>query len=73
MKSLGVYYSYVKMPQSGYVEHGLKHFSFYVQKHIAHLAVCSGPPVGSRQAVRGASISETRLFDIPVSNSNHYK
>ena len=59
MKSLGVYYRYVKMPQCWYVEYGLEYFSFYVQKHIAHLAACSGPPAGSRQVTR---ISETRLF-----------
>ena len=57
MKSLGVYYWYIKMPRSGYVEHGLDYFSFYVQKHLTHLAACSGPPVGSWRAVRGAHIS----------------
>ena len=39
-KSLGVCYWCVKIPQCGYVEHGLKHISFYVQKHIVTLAVC---------------------------------
>ena len=38
MKSLGVYYWYVEMLRCGYVEHGLEYFSFYVQKHLAHLA-----------------------------------
>ena len=32
------------MPWCGCVEYGLEHFSFYVQKHIAHLVACSGPP-----------------------------
>ena len=36
--------------------------SFYVQKHTPHLAVCSGPPAGSRPAARGAHISETSLL-----------
>ena len=27
------------------VEHGLKYIMFYVQKHIPHLAACSGPPL----------------------------
>ena len=31
------------MPRCGHVEHGLEHFSFYVKKHIAHKAACSGP------------------------------
>ena len=62
MKSLGVYYWYVKMPRCGYVEHGLEYFSFYVQKHIADLAACSGPPAGSWRAARGARISKTRLL-----------
>ena len=55
MESLGVYYWYVKMLRCGYVEHGLEYFSFYLQKHIVHLAACSGP----RRAARGARISET--------------
>ena len=42
MKSLGVYYWYVKMPRWGCVEHGLKYIMFYVKKHIAHLVACSG-------------------------------
>ena len=45
MKSLGVYYWDVKMLRCGYVEHGLEYLSFYVQKHIAHLAACSGTPL----------------------------
>ena len=61
MKSLGVYYWYVKMPWYGYVEHGLDCLSFYVQKHIAHLAACSGLPAGSRWTAKGTRISETRL------------
>ena len=48
------------MPQRGYVEHGLEYFSSNVQKYIAHLAACSGPPAGSRRATRDARISETR-------------
>ena len=62
MKSLGVYYWYVKIPRCGYVEHGLEYFTFYVQKHIAHSAACSGPPAGLRRDARDAHISETRLF-----------
>ena len=62
MKSLGVYNWYVKMPRCRCVEHGLEYFSFYVQKHIAHLAACSQPPAGLRRAARGTRISETRLL-----------
>ena len=43
MKSLGVYYWYVKMPQCGCVEHGLEYITFYVEKHIEYKAACSGP------------------------------
>ena len=45
MKSLGIYYRYVKMPQCGCVEPGLEYIMFYVQKHIAHLVACSGSPL----------------------------
>ena len=33
---------YSKLPQCGYMEHGLEYITFYVQKHVAPLAVCSG-------------------------------
>ena len=33
----------VKLPQCGYMKHGLKHITFYVQKHIAALAMCYNP------------------------------
>ena len=62
MKSLGIYYWYVKMPRCGCLEHGLEYLSFYVQKHIADLAACSGPPTGFWRAARGTRISETCLF-----------
>ena len=45
MKSFGVYYWYVKMPQCGCVEHGLEYITFYVKKYIAHLVACSGFPL----------------------------
>ena len=35
MKSVGVCYWCVKIPQCGYMEHGLKDIAFYVQKHIS--------------------------------------
>ena len=56
MKSLGVCYWYVKIPQCEYMEHGLEYITFYVQKHMAPLAVCSGSPVGLWRAARGARI-----------------
>ena len=37
---IGVCYWCVKIPQCGYMEHGLKHFTFYVKKYIATLAMC---------------------------------
>ena len=50
------------MPRCGCFEHGLEYLSFYVQKHIADLAACSGPPTGFWRAARGTRISETCLF-----------
>ena len=60
MKSLGVYYWYIKIPQGGNVEHWLEYITCYVQKHIAHLAMCSNPQLvrdnllGARAIVRVA-------------------
>ena len=45
MKFLGAYFWYVKMPWRGCVERRLKHITFYIQKYIAHLVACSGPPL----------------------------
>ena len=53
-----------KRPQWGCVEHVLKYFSFYVKKRTVHLAALFWTPrcLGSRQAARGARISETPLL-----------
>ena len=40
MRSLGVCYWCVKIPQCGYMEHGIKDIAFYVQKHITPCTVC---------------------------------
>ena len=45
MKSLVVYYWCVKITQCGYMKHGLEHITFYVQKHITPLLICSNPPL----------------------------
>ena len=44
---LGVYFWYVKIPQCGYMSHGLEYMyvTFYVQKHIAPPGICSNPPL----------------------------
>ena len=39
MKSSGVRYRRVKVPQCAYMEHGLKDIAFYVQKHITPCTV----------------------------------
>ena len=60
MKLFGVYYWYVKKPLCGYVEYGLEYFSFYVQKHIAHLTACLGPPL-----VHDALLRELAFLKLP--------
>ena len=40
MKSMRIYYWYIKVPQCGYMGHGLRNITFYVQKHIAYRVVC---------------------------------
>ena len=40
-----IYYWYVKISRCGYMEHGWKCITFYVQKHIAPLAMCYNPPL----------------------------
>ena len=50
------------------MEHGLGCITFDVQKHIAHLAACSGP----RWFARGARICEGRLLiNIKYQKDNH--
>ena len=48
MKSLKVYHWYVKIPQSRYMEHGLKDIKCYVQKHIAPWALLLKSPSSLR-------------------------
>ena len=57
-KLLAVCYGCVRITQSGYMEHGLTLISFYVQKHIAALAMCDNPelvrdkPLGAPASVK---------------------
>ena len=55
-KSLGVCYWCVKTPQCGYIDHDLKHISFYVQKRVVAMGVCYNPAL-----VRG------KLLGLPAS------
>ena len=64
MKSMGVYYWYVKMPPLPWcrcVEHGFD-IMFYVQKQMAPQAALFWSPAGSWLATRGACICETCLL-----------
>ena len=60
MESLGVCYWYVRIPQCGYMEQGLAPITFYVQKHMTPLGLCSGlslvhnKPLGAPTFVRHA-------------------
>ena len=56
MKSLGVYYWYVKIPQCGYMEHGLEYIMFYVKKTYGTFGGVFWSPAGLRQAARSACI-----------------
>ena len=58
MKYMG---AYVKIPQWGYMEHGLKDIAFYVQKHSTSSSLLY-LTAGSRQAARGTRICETCLL-----------
>ena len=57
-KSLGVCYWCVRIRQCGYMEHGLKHISFYVQKQIVAMGMCYNPalvrnkPLGAPESVK---------------------
>ena len=44
------------------MEHGLKCITFYVQKHIAALAMCYNPSLVCDKAARRARICETHLI-----------
>ena len=64
MKSLGVCYWSVKMPRCECEEHGLEYITFYVQKHIAHLAVCSWPQLVCDGPLGAAAFVKTSLSRI---------
>ena len=42
-KPLGAFYRCVKIPQYGYLGHGLKHITHYAQKHLAGVGMCHNP------------------------------
>ena len=45
MKSMGIYYLYVKHHNAGIWSMDKKHIVFFVQKHIAHRTVCYNFPL----------------------------
>ena len=60
-KSTGAYYWYIKIPQWGYVGHGLKCIAFYVKKYCKSSNLLQ-LPAGSRLVTSGARICESRQF-----------
>ena len=60
-KSLGVCYWCVKIPHCGYMEHGLKHISFYVQKHIVAMGMCCNPALVDDKTL-GAPASKKLVY-----------
>ena len=60
MKSLGVCYWYVKIPQCGYMEHGLEYILW--SKAYGTFGGLFWIPTGLRQAARNVGICETHLF-----------
>ena len=64
-KSLRVCYWYVKISQCGKMEHGLEYIMFYVEKHIAPLAVCCGPLL-----VHDKPLGVLHLWDLLICMTN---
>ena len=62
MKSVGVFYWYVKMPWCWCVEYGFEKITFYVQEYIAHVLFCTLAASRRAARTRGARICEKRLF-----------
>ena len=56
-----VCYWYVNIPQYGNMKHGLEYITFYAQKHMATLAVCSGLPL-----VRDGPLGRPHLWDLLI-------
>ena len=61
-----------KILQCGYMDHGLKHISFYVQKRVVAMGMCCNPvlvrdkPLGAPASVKWVycddSVLESRTF-----------
>ena len=64
-KSLRICYWCVKIPQCGYMGHGLKLITFYVKKHIAGLARCHNPSL-VRDNPLGAPASVKMIYTMPA-------
>ena len=58
--------------QCGYMEHGLKHITLYVQKHIAALGMCYNPalvrdkPLGAPASVKSVCSRSNDCFPISI-------
>ena len=67
MKSLGVYYWYVKMLRCGCVDHGLQYLRFMFENIYPIWMPVLDPPL-VRDGPLGARICETRLLYIQFSS-----
>ena len=73
VKSLGACYWLVKTPQWGYMEHGLRYITFYVQIHMAPLAVCSGPHLDRNKPLGAPAFVRLVYCCIPgMQNGRHF-
>ena len=66
MMLLRAYYGYVKTPQCGYMEDGLKDIKYYVQKHIAPQAICHNPTLVCIKPLGAPTYCETHLLGTPI-------
>ena len=72
MKSLEVYYWCFKIPQCRYMEHGLKHITSHVQKHIAPLAMCYNPPLVRDEPLGTPFLWNSSIVLTELENSNSH-
>ena len=67
MKSIGIYYLCVKMPKCRYMEHGLKHITFDVQKLLAPLPMCYNPPLDGNNIFKCIFFNENVWISLKIS------
>ena len=67
---MGAYYWYVKIPQRGYMERGLKDIPSYVKKHIAPPEACYNFPLDRDKPLVASAFVKLVRWNLSVTTAS---